>query len=207
MDEIWKWICANAPWLFSGLGIFLVGGIAKYIRGKKKLEDSSNLQQTQNVTVNVGNVTVPSMNSTTNFEKKDKRYSSESIKAKTHILFIDDEDFPIVKRLRNAGWVNTKLKKNIKGVDDSSIIDAQIIFVDIIGVCKDLFNDEGLGLAKALKETYGNSKKVILYSAETEGNRFDKTLRMVDETLPKNAEVYQFINLVDRFANEIWKEN
>ena len=40
-------------------------------------------------------------------------------------------------------------------------------------------------------------KKVIIYSAETTGDRFDADLRKVDGSLPKNAEPIQFSNLIE----------
>lgn len=215
-SSVITWIINNKEWLFSGLGITIVGLLYRYFlkpknNHKGEADDAKdNFKPTNNVNINVStnnNVTKNDRNSTPVHNNNSKSKSNSNIKAITHILFIDDNNFPIVTSLKRAGWVNTKLKKKITSIDDPLILDSHIIFVDIVGVCKELFKDEGLGLARALKEKYGDQKKIILYSAETEGNRFDKTIRMVDEALPKNAEVYEFIDLVDRFAQEIWKED
>ena len=78
----------------------------------------------------------------------------------------------------------------------------QILFsVDINGVGTQMFEDQGLGLAAALKDKYPH-KAIILYSAEPTGNRFNKKLRKVDDTLPKNAEPYQFISLIEQYSQK-----
>ncbi|WP_339841810.1 hypothetical protein, partial [uncultured Alcanivorax sp.] len=56
-----------------------------------------------------------------------------------------------------------------------------------------------LGLALAIKEKY-KEKKVIIYSAETEGDRFHEALRKADSFLAKNADPYQFQRLVEEFT-------
>lgn len=204
MLDIITWLFNNSDWIFSGIGVTLVAWIlSEYFKTKGENADAINNKQgiTNNVTVSVN---------TEQHQSKNKGRDDKDqidVKAITHILFMDDEDFPIVKRLKDAGWINTKLKKKISNLDDPAIADAQIIFVDIQGVCKDLFKDEGLGLAGALKDKYGDKKKVVLYSDNTEGDRFNPNLKKVDESLPKNAEVYEFIRLVDQFAVDIWKED
>jgi hypothetical protein len=43
----------------------------------------------------------------------------------------------------------------------------------------------------------------VLYSAEQHGNRFHPALRQVDAVLQKNAEPYEFINLLETFSKEL----
>lgn len=118
----------------------------------------------------------------------------------TRILFIDDKhtEYKMVSILKKAGWPNTKSIKDVTDLDDAKVLEADIIFVDINGVGITLFEDQGLGLASALKRRYPN-KKIVLYSAENTGDRFHRALREVDDCLPKDAEPYQFINLIDSF--------
>lgn len=61
------------------------------------------------------------------------------------------------------------------------------------------FSDEGLGLALAIKKKYP-SKKVIIYSAETNGDRFHEALRKADSFLAKNADPYEFQRIVEEFT-------
>lgn len=126
----------------------------------------------------------------------------EKQKALTRLLFIDDNylEYKIISILKKAGWINTKAIKDITDLDDPKVVEADIIFVDINGVGVTLFEDQGLGLASALKKKYSN-KKIILYSAETTGDRFHKALKEVDNCLPKNAEPFQFINLIESYNN------
>jgi hypothetical protein len=152
-------------------------------------QPSNNINNSNTVNVNIG---------------KEKESSNADIEDKqkslTRLLFIDDNytEFKIISILKKAGWVNTKAIKDVTDLDDSKLLEADIIFVDINGVGTTLFEDQGLGLASAIKQKYP-SKKIILYSAETTGDRFHKALKEVDSCLPKNAEPFQFINLIENF--------
>jgi len=85
-------------------------------------------------------------------------------------------------------------------LDDRDVVEADILFIDVQGVGVSMgFSDEGLGLALAIKEKY-KEKKVIIYSAETEGDRFHEALRKADSFLAKNADPYQFQRLVEEFT-------
>lgn len=186
----------NYEWIFSGVGATIVGIALTYfiLDRKKKKEKSSNITINNNIN--------------SSDHKKDKKETSEQnktrIKEKTKILFIDDNhtDFKIVSILKKSGWVNTKSIKDVINLDEQKVKDADIIFVDINGVGNTLFKDEGLGLASALKKKYQN-KKIIIYSADTKGDRFHKALREVDGCLSKDAEPFQFSNLIDSLANDL----
>lgn len=133
----------------------------------------------------------------------DKRAVEEDEKQKgqTRILFIDDNhtDFKMVSILKKSGWINTKSVKDVTDLDDPKVLEADVIFVDINGVGTTMFQDQGLGLASALKKKY-HKKKIVLYSSETTGNRFHNALREVDSCLSKNAEPYQFVSLIESFT-------
>jgi len=105
------------------------------------------------------------------------------------ILFVDDDPrFKVVSILKRSGWVNTKLIKDIENVDAPNLHEADILFVDIQGVGKALHcKDEGLGLALTLRKKY-SMKKIVIYSAESKGDRFHEGLRRADAFLYKNAE-------------------
>jgi DNA-binding NtrC family response regulator len=125
-------------------------------------------------------------------------------KQKTKILFIDDDTkFKVAKILANSGWINTAIIKDANTLDEPSILDAHILFVDVQGVgVKMSFDSEGLGLALALKEKYPQ-KKIIIYSAETKGDRFHAALRKADSFLPKNADPYEFQKLVEELSSDL----
>ena len=111
----------------------------------------------------------------------------------------------MVTILKKSGWVNTRAVKDIESWDSSDVKDTDIFFVDIQGVGKALAcKDEGLGLALSIKKKYPQ-KKVIIYSAETKGERFHVALRMADSFLPKNAEPYEFLQTVEQFVPQIIK--
>lgn len=126
--------------------------------------------------------------------------SQSNVKDLARILFIDDDTtFAVIKILKKAGWRNTKVIRDVTSLDSPDVQEADLFFVDIQGVGKALqFNDEGLGLAAALKKKYPE-KKVVIYSAEPFGDRFHPAFRLADDQLPKNAEPYEFQQIVDQF--------
>lgn len=190
------------------LTISIIGLTIAYKNYKKKPQDkkgeqnlsnnnfnnSSNSTNSTNVPISITN------NFTTAFDSTQSTNlnSDENLKATTRILFVDDNhtEYRNVSILKKAGWTKTKSVKDITDLDSSIVTEADIIFVDINGVGLELFEDQGLGLASALKKKYPN-KKIVIYSAETTGDRFHQALREVDHCLPKNADAYQFMNLIE----------
>lgn len=125
----------------------------------------------------------------------------ENQKQLIRILFIDDDlKFKVVNILKKAGWIHTKTVKDIDSTDCDDAQEADIFFVDIQGVGIAMgFRDEGLGLALALKKKYPN-KKVVIYSAEQAGTRFHPAFNAVDYQLSKDADPYEFQNLVEEYC-------
>ncbi|WP_298485631.1 response regulator [uncultured Maribacter sp.] len=186
-------------WIFSGVGATIVGVIFTYFlieRKKKnnKIKTSSKISN-GNITINTN---VNAVSRVRESFKEINNKENNKLKDITKILFVDDKhtDFQIVSILKKQGWKNTKSIKDIINLDDPKVKESDIIFVDINGVGSNLFKDEGLGLASALKNKY-NEKKIILYSADNKGDRFHKALREVDGCLSKDAEPFQFSNLIE----------
>lgn len=193
MEETINWITDNKNWLFSGIGVLILTLILRTFINKENI--SQNI--TQNVTLN-------NLNDKAEKEKRDED-SLEHLKRKVKILFIDDDNkFKVVKILKNAGWLNTRLVKDIKSYDDQCVLESDIIFVDVQGVGKNVESkDEGLGLSMHLKKKYPQ-KKIIIYSAETKGDRFHEALRVADDFLAKNADSFEFQTMVEKFSKVLY---
>lgn len=198
-------ITKNYEWIFSGIGVLILGYFVNYFIQKRKNQESTRTLQTSNsnkVVINhyASNIDQKEVSK----EKVEDKEVDDRLKGKTKILFIDDNhtEYKMVSILKKSGWINTKSVKDVIDLDDPKVHEADIIFVDINGVGTTMFQDQGLGLASALKRKYDN-KKIVLYSAETTGDRFHRALRDVDDCLPKNAEPYQFSNLIEEFAKEL----
>lgn len=187
----------NYEWIFSGIGVTVIMWIILAIKKNKKTEVSKTSQSNKNV-ITINNNGSPSTNNST----QPKQNNPSRRKEDYRILFIDDNhsDFNMVSILKKAGWSSTKAIKDLTDLDDLKAREASIIFVDINGVGTQMFEDQGLGLAAALKDKYPE-KIIILYSADPTGNRFDKKLKKVDDSLPKNAEPYEFISLIEQYSN------
>jgi hypothetical protein len=193
-------ITNNYEWIFSGVGVLIIGYIITFFLPHKNQKQDIPIINTPSTNTNsfvVNNI----MGNTNQIDKSSTENTDDRLKGKTKILFIDDNhtEYKMVSILKKSGWINTKSVKDVIDLDDPKVNEADIIFVDINGVGTTMFQDQGLGLASALKKKY-DSKKIILYSAEITGDRFHRALREVDGCLSKNAEPYQFINLIEEFA-------
>ncbi len=216
-----EWIIANKEWIFSGVGVFLIGLIINFFFNKNSDNESLGLTKIR-ATINPEfNTEIKpeiknEINITNNLNGENKQEnlvpkSASSTKDEldtrkklTNILFVDDDTkFKIIKILNVAGWINTKIVKDIENPDSDLVKNSHILFVDINGVgIKMGFSDEGLGLANYLKKKYPE-KKVILYSTESAGNRFHEALRKVDDFLYKNADPSEFQEIIEQFSAEV----
>lgn len=185
-----EFLKSNYEWLFGGLGVTAIFFVLEKFTFKKKKGSGKAVKNKNSITINNNLSSQLTDGNRKSLVKKDK--------SNLKILFIDDQHtkFKMVSILKKSGWKNTNSVKDITDLDDYRAKESDIIFVDINGVGKTLFKDEGLGLASALKKKYP-AKKIVIYSAETKGDRFHKALREVDDCLSKNAEPYQFINLIE----------
>ena len=130
--------------------------------------------------------------------------SIDDLKAHCRILFIDDQDFRVPQILVASGWTRTTRLPDVESLACPEVADAHVVFVDITDVGVKLgFSEQGLGLVSALKDKYPQ-KKVVVYSAQTVGDRFHRGLSDADERLAKNADPFEFETLVERFAKEMW---
>lgn len=187
-----EWIINNKEWFFSGLGVTILGGIFGILRLIFKRRDNTNSStnnQNQHQTVNV-------YNGVTDNTEKSKSMNKSEPKRTIHILFIDDEKFNMIQILKTMGWLNIEYRKNVVNPDDDVVLRSDVIFVDINGVGGGAYRNQGIGLAAAIKQKHPE-KKVVIYSAETTGDRFDEDLRKIDKCLPKNAEPIQFSNMIE----------
>ena len=123
------------------------------------------------------------------------------LKSVSQVLFIDDEPLPtLIKTLRKSGWKNVRRIDDTANLDIPEIRNANIIFVDIKGVGKELgFKNQGVGLAAEIKKWYPN-KGVVIYSATPEHNLFDPDIDKLDGRLLKNAEPIQFSNMIEQYG-------
>ena len=192
-----SWILENATWLFSGVGVTIVMGVLSVFFKRKANNSTSNSTQ-----VTINNSYSPSLTeiNETNENQFPQQHRLKE-RDQVSILFIDDQKFDYVKVLKNAGYANTKRISDIKSVDCLDIYQSDIIFIDINGVGTILFpKEQGLGVAKAIKTKYGDNKCVIIYSASHQP--LNKEFMIFDGVLNKNAEPYEFINLIENWRNK-----
>lgn len=164
-------------------------------------------QSTATVTnnINIGSGAAVSAEISNQPEKANEpNYDVGFLKAHTNILFIDDEKFQITKTIQEAGWKNTYWLngKTLKNTDTERIRQADIIFVDIVGVASSLFEDEGLGLIVCLKKRYP-SKVVILYSSESRHNIHHEAFDLIDDKMKKETRAGVFLTKIEKYAKKV----
>jgi DNA-binding NarL/FixJ family response regulator len=215
MEQIANWVISNKEWLFSGIAVAAIGLLGKLLYpffkngngNVDKQSQSQNNSQTQNVTFNLAQHSVASIKSIDEAKEVSTALTLDGIRAQTNILFIDDDkDFKIVPILKKAGWKNTSFFPNadVKDTSAEKIRKAHIIFIDIKGVGKTLYEDEGLGLVVDLKKKYPQ-KKIVIYSAIPEHQLFHEAIKLADDRISKNSQPAVFVSLIESLAEDIWK--
>jgi len=197
------------PWTITVLGGIVVVILTKLFLDRKKTPVSgisANNSQNNNQRVIINN----NLNSKAASLETNNQTQTEpsidqdilSLKAKTKILFIEDDVFKKINNLKGAGWNITQIN-NVENPDIEVIRSADIIFVDNKGVGQKLSNDQGLGLIKVLRQRYQNKKWLILYSAHPVGlDAFDSG---ADSYLTKNSAVYEIEQKIIQGAKKVVK--
>ncbi len=185
LDQVGIWLSDNKDWFLSGLGVSILAVLGWFWRQIWTFFKAWRKKSPPEVKA-------PSIQ---------KSAVLQDAMQTTQILFIDDDiKFRVVSILQTAGWQYTRIVKDIASLNDDAVRRAHILFVDINGVGKKMsFKDEGLGLALALKTRYPE-KRVIIYSADTKAERFHEAWKRADDYLAKNADPYEFQQLVEGYA-------
>lgn len=197
-----NWMTENYMWVFSGIGVPVIGLLLKKIFWRKNTDNSKNEKTNNNTNTNTNTNSIV-INNGIIPDSKDEICNNPNKKNRdeVQILFIDDEKFQIVSILKKAGYKNTKRVNDVTDLNCPDVRNSDIIFVDINGVGEVLYpNDKGLGLAKELKTRY-NNKYIVIYSAQENGYRFHEALKTVDNFLSKNSEPNQFISIIEGYLS------
>lgn len=156
------------PWnitILGGVAVVFISFLAKRLLGGSSSTKTPSNENHQNtvVTTNVY-PTPPESNASRIVPSADVAAEIPAFKSNARILFIEDGTFKQITNLKNAGWHVTQIK-DVVDLHASEIQDANIVFVDFKDVGKKLSDEEGLGVVRALKDRYGKSKWIVLYSA------------------------------------------
>ena len=183
---------------------FVVIRIKKNGKNSSSGNDNNQISGDQNTINRIGTVNYYGNTTQKESSVQNEELTIDKIKSKVKVLFIDDKEFPVVNHLRSIGYTGIDYMTDVSDIDDNRIRYADIIFIDINGVGVKLgFPNQGMGLCGALKKKYGDKKRIILYSGETEGSIFDKDAQKADATLKKDSDIYQFISYITDYAKEL----
>lgn len=138
-------------------------------------------------------------------EKRLRTKNIEVLKKKCRLVFIDDIEFPVIDILKMSGWSNVIHLSDISSLDQCEVREANIIFLDIQGVGKNLCEKEGLGLISPLREKYPD-KMIVVYSAEEGGNisAFNEDINKAHKRISRNVEPIEFQIKIERYVKEYY---
>jgi DNA-binding NtrC family response regulator len=135
------------------------------------------------------------------WRSKPRVLSQTELKDKTYILFVDDEQFDYIERIRAAGW-NAHQVTDIENLDDEHLKRTHIVFLDYVGVGKKLApNQQGIGLLKAIKQKY--PQKIVIFYSGHAGFTLGHEFRAADDWMPKNADPYVFLQKIEENAQKV----
>jgi len=136
------------------------------------------------------------------FKSKNKRPpSQDELKALINVLFIDDEDFNYIDRIKEAGW-NVNQIRDLTSLEDDHLKRSHIIFLDYVGVGKSLApSEQGIGLLKAIKLKY--PEKIIIFYSGHAGFSLGQEFHMADDWMPKNSDPYIFLQKIEENAGKV----
>ncbi len=203
-----EWIKNNKSWIFSGSGVTIVIGIITLARNFDDISIWIKQNKDLSMWILVCTLFILLIVSALIINLKNKQLKSKSdpksnktkSKSDFNILIIDDKQFRVIDIMKNSGWSSTNKVDDIVAWDSENVKKTDIFFIDINGVGKKMgFKDEGLGLALAIKKKYPR-KKVIIYSANTEGHGFHEALNRADAILEKNADPYEFLEILEQLT-------
>lgn len=139
------------------------------------------------------------------FSKKKSPPSVEDLKRTTQVLFVDDEDFSDrLTVIRGAGW-NVRQVPDIKNFDSEDVKNANIIFMDYIGVGKILTpSEEGIGLLRSLKTRYPK-KFIIFYSGHAGYIPGHEVHSIADAWVDKHADTFVYIDHIEEAAAKTYE--
>ena len=184
--------------------IIITINVKKSQQKGNKVEGSSNNQLNGDGNTNITIGTINNQHILHQKEQFKQELSIDQIKNDLKVIFVDDKNFNIVNLLKENGWKQISYKNDIIDLDAPEIREAHVIFLDINGVGLVMnFQNQGMGLCGAIKKKYGDKKRVVLYSGETDGNIFDNDAKMADNTLVKDSDYYQFISLMEQYGKEL----
>ncbi len=134
-----------------------------------------------------------------------RRLKPKLKKSDLQILFIDDENMPIVEVLRKAGY-HVKKKQNITSEYDVDVKNSHVIFVDFNDVGKNISEYQGAGVIKRVREKYAGTKYLVLYTAQPSLPTDAHTSGYIgfqDGILRKSADKDQFIAHLDKAIDKL----
>ena len=125
--------------------------------------------------------------------------NEKQLKQLIKILIIDDnKPEEIIDYVKEAGW-KAKYLGDLDNLINTQLVQAHIIFIDIMGPGKLLRLANGQELAVAIKKKYPE-KKIIIYSTVSEQNIFHESIDIVDKRIRRQGTPIPFVSAIEEMA-------
>lgn len=130
----------------------------------------------------------------------------EELKQLTRILFVDDTDqSDLIAYLKSEGW-DAEHIFDIEQISARNVQNANLLFIDVMGVGAKLKLKDGQDLIKLLKETYP-SKKIVMYSTNQLQDFSHPGFEMADKRIVKRGSYDVFISTIMEMSKKMFDWN
>lgn len=133
--------------------------------------------------------------------------SLEELQKLTRILFIDDTDqSDLIIYLKSEGW-DAHYIPDIEQITAVNVRNANLLFIDVMGIGSKLKLKDGLDVIKLLKETYPE-KKVIMYSTNEKQDYSHPGFEIADKRIVKRGSYDIFMTTIIEMSKKMftWEE-
>lgn len=136
-----------------------------------------------------------------------EKVSLDELQRLTRILFIDDTDqSDLLKYLKSEGW-DADYIPDIEQITGINIKNANLFFIDVMGIGSKLKLKDGLDVIKLLKETYPE-KKIIMYSTNEKQDFSHPGFELADKRIVKRGSYDIFMTSIIEMSKKMftWEE-
>lgn len=136
-----------------------------------------------------------------------ERRTIEELKVLTRVLFVDDTDqSDLINYLKSEGW-DAEHIFDIEQISARNVMNANVFFIDIIGVGSKLRLKDGFDLIRLLKETYPG-KKVVMYSTNQMQDITRPGFDLADKRIIKKGSYDIFLSTIVEMSSKLfnWDE-
>ncbi len=180
LEDLWGWFTDNAPWLFSGIGVVVLGGL--WALWKRWRTGGTETQGER----------APG-------SRRDRAIDIDL--SRLRVLVIDDKEFPYLELLQRDGFSASRVA-DVESLSDIDDYQNDLILLDLHGVGSSVSKRGGFGILQHLSEKCP-SQIVVAYSAAKWRVRDQGYFELASAVLDKSADYPEFRTTVEDLLHRL----